>query len=390
MRERAPGVWTLRVSVVDPVTGKRKTPSRTAYGSRRQAATELGIFEAEAREGLTIGPILTVEGLFERWIASPAKGGRPRAASSRYQETQRFRRHVLPVLGSMNIRSVRGAHITALYDKLLAGDDSSRQQPLSANSVQRVHQLLSAMFAWAVRRELVSANPVTTAERPGGELPMPRAPEFGEVRRLLVYLAEEDHELWLAARLAATIGARRSELVALRWTHFDLDLGTVQIDDGEVAVPGRGRVATETKTGTSGRATLFLDPELVAELEGHQHRIAATCEELSIEFDSSGYVFCADGIGLQPWHPDTFSSRLARARASVEGAQQITFKSLRAFVASELEGEGADLTTAQAVLRHRSPATTARYYRASRVERVRQATRSLGGRLTGENVVESE
>lgn len=390
MRERSPGVWTLRVSVVDPVTGKRTTPARTAYGSKRQATIELGIFEAEAREGLTVGPALTVEGLFERWIASPAKGGRPRAASSRYQETQRFQRHVLPAIGSMNIRSVRSAHITALYDKLLAGDDSTQQRPLSANSVQRVHQLLSAMFAWAVRRELVSANPATTAERPGGELPTPKAPELDEVRRLLSHLAEEDHELWLAARLAATIGARRSELVALRWTHFDLDLGTVQIDDGEVAVPGQGRVATDTKTGTSGRATLFLDPELVTALAAHQQALVATCDELSVAFDPSGYVFCADGIGSQPWHPDTFSSRLARARARVEGAQTITFKALRAFVASELEGEGADLTTAQAVLRHRSPATTARYYRASRVERVRQATRSLGGRLTGEDDAESE
>lgn len=74
---------------------------------------------------------------------------------------------------------------------------------------------------------------------------------------------------------------------------------------------------------------------------------------------------------------------MERLRAGVPGAERVTLKSLRAFVASELEADGADLTTAQAVLRHRSSTTTARHYKAAREARVRQATRGLGERLAG-------
>jgi integrase len=58
-----------------------------------------------------------------------------------------------------------------------------------------------------------------------------------------------------------------------------------------------------------------------------------------------------------------------------------TLKDLRAFVATQLHAEGADVTTAQAVLRHQSSQTTLKHYRAAQMDRVRGATLELGRRI---------
>ena len=169
--------------------------------------------------------------------------------------------------------------------------------------------------------------------------------------------------------------------MALRWDRFDLRAGTVRIEAGELRVPGLGVVTTDTKTGE--RATLSLDTHTLELLRKHRdeaERVAAAC---GIRLPADTYVFGPEPDGSRAWHPDTLSARTERLRAAVPGAERVTLKSLRAFVASELEADGADLTTAQAVLRHRSSTTTARHYKAAREARVRQATRDLGNRLTG-------
>jgi integrase len=57
-------------------------------------------------------------------------------------------------------------------------------------------------------------------------------------------------------------------------------------------------------------------------------------------------------------------------------------KDLRAFTATQLHADGADVTTAQAVLRHQSPQTTLRHYRAAQMDRVRGATIDLGRHIS--------
>jgi len=53
MSEVEPGKWRLRVFAgKDPVTGKRRQPERTFYGSKTAARRALAEFSAEQRAGL--------------------------------------------------------------------------------------------------------------------------------------------------------------------------------------------------------------------------------------------------------------------------------------------------------------------------------------------------
>ena len=89
---------------------------------------------------------LTVAALLERWMA-----GRRVALSTLSGDERRIRLHVLPALGSYPV-----AKITP---ELLAGFYRSLQQGLSANSVRKIHALISSAFTWAMSARLVSANP---------------------------------------------------------------------------------------------------------------------------------------------------------------------------------------------------------------------------------------
>ncbi len=73
--------------------------------------------------------------------------------------------------------------------------------------------------------------------------------------------------------------------------------------------------------------------------------------------------------------PDTLTPcrrlrKVVDRHGKVSGKRRITLKSLRAYVASELETLGNDAATAQAVLRHKSPLTTQRRFTDSQAARV--------------------
>ena len=181
--------------------------------------------------------------------------------------------------------------------------------------------------------------------------------------------------------MAATTGARRSELAALRWLDVRWQTkGTyVTLDKGLIRVPHRGPLRTETKTGAAGAGRLKVD-EVLSEVLKEQYLAHLKANDT----DPRAFIFASDKAGQIPWHPDTFTSKIRRANDAIgrgQKSKRITFKSLRAFTASELANQGKDVTTAQAVLRHKSPQTTLRHYSAARERNVREATEGVGEAL---------
>lgn len=380
IHERKPGVWSVRVDAApNPITGKRDVIFETVHGTRRQAEKRRAEMVAQYGGQVRVRTGITVSELFDMWAAAPTRAKRPRGATTQYQDRQRFVRHVVPEFGEREINKVTAQQLTDFYERLLVGRNVVGK--LGARSVKHIHEILNAMFSWAERRGYVTANPVRKAEAPVIDWQPPKAPRPEDVHALLAHLRDNDTELWLAVRLAATLATRRSELLALRWRHLEEKNASIRIEEGLVSIPGQGRISTDTKTGIAAAATLLIDDELLEALLQMRSEHEEICRDLDTKFSSDSFIFRSDPLGERSWHPDTMSSRLRKARLQVPGAEGINLKALRSFVATELEGDDSDLTTAQAVLRHRSSTTTAKYYRAARDERVRAATRGLGNRL---------
>ena len=78
--------------------------------------------------------------------------------------------------------------------------------------------------------------------------------------------------------LAASSGARRGEILALRWSDIDLDRGRLSIERGIVRV-GDELIEQGTKTHQSRR--ISLDAGTVAALSGHKARMIERAHEAS-------------------------------------------------------------------------------------------------------------
>ena len=112
------------------------------------------------------------------------------------------------------------------------------------------------------------------------------------------------HRLFAFYRLAAYTGARRGELLNLRWRDIDLDLGEVRITGSAAVIAGQ-RIEGTTKSGRS--RTVSIDADTVQELRDHRKRQAEERLRVGPEWrGTDDYVFST--AWGEPIHPDTVSS----------------------------------------------------------------------------------
>ena len=181
--------------------------------------------------------------------------------------------------------------------------------------------------------------------------------------------------------LAAATGARRSELVALRWTDVDIANATVSIARGVVFGPN-GLVEKDTKTHSARRVSL--DPRTTQIVTDHHQRMkdrAATCR---IVLPGDAFVFSNAADGSGPWFPDSVSRSFKRL-CDKEGMPGVRLHDLRHFVATQLLSAGVDVRTVAGRLGHRNASTTLNVYAHFLEQSDREAADIIGNVLALED-----
>jgi integrase len=170
--------------------------------------------------------------------------------------------------------------------------------------------------------------------------------------------AGEAPELACFLVLAAATGARRSELVALRWTDVDIDGSTMSISRGVVFGPD-GLVEKGTKTHTTRRVAL--DDRTLRAVAEHRDRMRQRAALCRVPLRDDAFVFSNTADCTEPWFPDSVS-RTFRRLCAAEGLRDVRLHDLRHFVATQLLGAGVDVRTVAGRLGHRNAATTLNVY----------------------------
>jgi integrase len=246
---------------------------------------------------------LTVRGFLAEWLeAHEASIKRGTIAGYRAD----VERYITPRIGGLRLQSLRPAMLSKLY-RDLAEHGGQDGRPLSASTVSHVHRTLRKALTDAVRVEQVLAtNP---AER--AKLPRTRRGEPGEVwtaAQLATFLEQaSSHRLSAFFRLAAYTGARRGELLALRWPALDLDAAEVTLRGSTDVIDGE-RVDDTTKSGRS--RVVSLDAGTVAVMREHRRRQLIERMRAGPLWEESGHVFTAeDGT---PVYPDTLTALMRK------------------------------------------------------------------------------
>jgi integrase len=216
-----------------------------------------------------------------------------------------------PALGAKTLAKLTPTDCDALWAAKLTGG-------ARPNTVRLMRATLRRALHDAERDGLVVRNVAALSTPPRVEPLDGRTLTVEQARALLT--AARGDRLEAAYVLALTLGPRRAELLGLSWDDLDLDAVTLfvhqqvtvrkppQAVDGTRA--GRGVLElTPLKTGSKGRRTLELTPELLDVLRAHRARQAAERLAAGPAWTDSELIFTTE-IGT-PVEPGSFSHAFA-------------------------------------------------------------------------------
>jgi integrase len=273
--QRGENSWRLRYRV----NGKRY--SKAFRGTLSEARKELRALVRSGDTGEHVEPDkITLAQWADRWIAAGAPGRSQKKAGRRTVErySQLLRCHVTPTLGGRRLQQLQAAEIDALYIAMAA--------KLKPRTAHHVHVVLGACLGTATRKGLIAANPMARVE----QVPSPGESDHGlaldaEALRKLID-GFRASVLFPIVATAALTGARRNEILALRWTDFNATNRTLRIERAleETKEAGLSFKAPKTKRGTR---TITIDDDLVAlltaEREKHLRIVAGVSEVAAVD-----------------------------------------------------------------------------------------------------------
>ena len=174
-------------------------------------------------------------------------------------------------------------------------------------------------------------------------------PNPADVALLIAKATVADPAFGTYLRLAASTGARRSQLLALRWK--DIDLDRKRISFTRALVEGfDGLVLAPTKTRRAYQVSL--DADTAAMLADHNRARVRS---------GDSFVFSHEADGTSPWKPNWVTKEFIRLRRNT-GIPHCHLHDLRHFMATEMLAAGVAIPIVSARLSHARASTTLNVY----------------------------
>ncbi len=353
MRRRGKDSWELRVYWgIDRSTRRQRWITKTVHGTQRFARGQLEDLMAEAgRARVRAG---TLADLLDLWFESASPGW---AATTVSHTRSIIDCHLKPDLGHLDVVKLTTEDIDDFYGHLRrAGGRDGR--PLAPGTVARVHGVLHRALGQAVRWDWIWMNPASNATAPRVPPADVRPPSPQQVAVLLDWTRRRDPPLFCFLRLAVSTGARRSQLLALRWGVVDEEWTAVAFTRALV-MGANGPELRATKTHRTYRVEL--DTETFDVLMAHRSDAEARAQELGLELASDSFVFSSHPDGSKPWLPNWLTKRFISVRRAA-GLPHFRLHDLRHFMASEMLAAGVPIATVSQRLSHARASTTLNVY----------------------------
>ena len=232
--------WRLVVSLGrDPETGKYPQKARTFHGTFTEAQKALREFSDEIANGRVVRKnTWTVNEYIEHFMAERKESGE--YARRTLGCNQRSLDAVAHLIGAMNIQDVNIKVVESMYKDMRTGKTLSGK-PMCGSTIHRVSKIFSMMMDRAVEERIIGANPCNNAVTPRPDTKEKEALTAEQMKDLISSLDATD-PMQCAIIICATLGLRRSEVVALSWRDVDLGGGLLHVrhsceDNGELKEP---------------------------------------------------------------------------------------------------------------------------------------------------------
>lgn len=345
--------WSYVIRVPDPVTGKTKPQwvggfdsANSAKLARDKARVSLGNRDYVPPTKLTVGEYLNT------WVNAHARKIKP-TTLNRYREL--IDNYLVPRLGTIKLQDLRPLHVEQFYNSMadLPGKSGRKLSPRTASQAGAI---LKTALKQAVEVEnLITVNPASRVRLPKSNSNTPTPFTLNELKQFLTVASS--HRLYFFFRLSAYTGARRGELLALRWSDFDGK--TITISKNRTMAGSEVVEQNSTKGGNNGQRRVTLDSETIEQFKEHRKR--QLTERLSIgeHWQETGYIFVQENglpLGIKTVS-DLYKKLIKRA-----GLRPNRLHDQRHLHATELLRLGEPLHVVAQRLGHRDAMVTATIY----------------------------
>ncbi len=369
--------WRLRYRI------NQKSFTKTVRGSKTEAQRALRQLLHAGDTGEHVTPDkMTLGQWIEHWITIGCPGNKRRRevgerTKERYAELLRY--HVVPTLGGRALQHIQSTEIDDLYTKLL--------QKISARTAHHVHIVLGACLGGAVRTRKLSRNPMLElAKVPSpGEADHGIALEEDELTQLVKGF--KGSMLFPIVAVAAFTGARRGEILALRWSDLDAEKKTLRIERAVEQTKKHGLCIKGPKKEDHKRTIAiddYLASVLIAERELYLRIIAGVPDGAAVDLS---LVKLPDDALMFPDPPEFSELRDPRnttkefvRKAKALGFPGLRFHDLRGTHETHLLDKGMSPATVAKRCGH-DPATMLRSY-AKRTKKADATAAELIGMLS--------
>lgn len=345
---------TLYYAVVEMprVGGKRRSDWGAGFQRKKDAEHALVDKLQRLRTGSLIRPAdLTVRECLVRWLESQDGAVKASTLASYRHSVSNY---LVPNVGDLSLGGLGTPEIEALSKQLLANGglrSGKGSKPLSSKTVRNHLGVLGTALRFAERRQWIASNPMSGVTKPSAkrkkQMSVWNAEEVSDFLR-----GVESHQMATLFHLALYTGARRGELLGLRWE--DLDLGRLRMAVRQTLLTGGGGLYFDTPKSHEAR-TVDLDPHTVTRLAGwrvQQEQAPARATPPTLVFTRP------DG---SPMHPDWVSKSFGKAVERSE-CRRITFHEMRHTHASLLLLSGVPVHVVSQRLGHADVGFTLKVY----------------------------
>lgn len=386
--------------------GKRLKPFSMTYRpekgmTQKQIEKELVMRSADFEEQCKMGGVANQTMKMSEFCKKYLEIMQPRLSPGTLDfYSNQIKGYIIPALGHLKLKDITTAHIQAYITQIAnmpkcdsKGVRNKDGEKISAATVRRYLTVLQSILKQAVKLGVIPESPAK-AER----LTMPKAQQQKiqiftpkEASEMIECLEQEDLQFQVFIQLAIITGARRGELVALKFSDVNYDTGSLTIERAAVKVSNKPVEIRPPKDYETRSVTI--DKNCV-------ELIKALKEEKDCDAKRLGSLWCGGDWIFTQWNGEMMNPQTPTKQFSKflekHNLQHRKLHSLRHTSATLMLYGGVSIKQVQRRLGHGDIETTNKYLHVleeadkTATDVLRKMIENKGSGMTGENSSKGE
>ena len=343
----------------------KPAPNMTEKQIQKDLQKQALMFEEKCKNGLVSNnPNLTFADFVPQYLSIKKDTLSPHT----YEKYERIlNKYVIPKIGHLKLSAIKPIHIqnfiknpseTPCQKKHTNSKILYTDKKHSPSTVKRYLTIVQSVLSQAVKLELIPVNPANAEKLNIPKSVKPKVEIFTkqEAIEMLTYLQNEPLQFQVLIQLAIMTGARRGELVALKFSDIDYTTNKVTIERSAVKVTGQPIAIKPPKDYEIRSVTISpILTDLIKQLEQEKKQEAL---KLGDQWQEADWLFTQwNGDIMNPQTPTKWFSKFL----DKNNLKHRKFHSLRHTSATLLLYGGVNIKQVQGRLGHGNIETTNKY-----------------------------